>query len=80
MQFFTAIGQRKHGEKCRMNWSAVVGATGRCKIGIHEYTSTKTGEVLKSNEIKKFYEPTGTQAEPTQSPASSFTPGSFKAV
>ena len=60
-----------------MNWSAVVGATGRCKIGIHEYTSTKTGEVLKSNEIKKFYEPTGTQAEPTQSPASSFTPGSF---
>ena len=75
--FFTAIGQRKHGEKCRMNWSAVVGATGRCKIGIHEYTSTKTGEVLKSNEIKKFYEPTGTQAEPTQSPASSFTPGSF---
>ena len=75
--FFTAIGQRKHGEKRRMNWSAVVGATGRCKIGIHEYTSTKTGEVLKSNEIKKFYEPTGTQAEPTQSPASSFTPGSF---
>lgn len=52
MCIFTAIGQRKHGEKCRMNWSAVVGATGRCKIGIHEYTSTKTGEVLKSNEIK----------------------------
>ena len=52
--FFTAIGQRKHGEKMRMNWSAVVGATGRCKIGIHEYTSTKTGEVLKSNKIKKI--------------------------
>lgn len=74
--FFTAIGQRKHGEKCRMNWSAVVGANGRCKVGIHEFPSNRTGEMLKSNEIKKFYEP-DESAPAKETPASSFTPGSF---
>ncbi len=64
--FFTAIGQRQHGEKLKMNWNAVIGSKGRCKLGVREYISDKSGETIKINEIKKFYEP---------KPA--FTPGAF---
>lgn len=53
--FFTSIGQKKKGEKVQMNWNAVLGASGRAKIGIHSYTN-KDGEERKSNEIKRFYE------------------------
>ena len=35
--FFTSIGQRKRGEKLRMNWVRVVGSHGKCHVGIHEY-------------------------------------------
>ena len=35
--FFTAIGQRQHGQRITMNWNAVSGARGRAKIGIREY-------------------------------------------
>lgn len=54
--FFTAIGQRKRGEKLRMNWGAVVGSKGRCKVGIRNWKNEK-GEIVELNEIKKFYEP-----------------------
>lgn len=54
--FFTGIGQRKKGEKITMNWNAVVGSKGRCKIGIHKYTK-ENGDVMTFNEIKRFYEP-----------------------
>ena len=54
--FFIGIGQKKHGEKLRMNWQTVPGSTGRCKVGIRDYTN-KDGEIKHSNEIKKFYEP-----------------------
>lgn len=54
--FFTAIGQRKHGEKLSMNWNAVVGSKGRCKVGIRNWTSSN-GNPMQSNQIKKFYEP-----------------------
>ncbi|MDD3404089.1 MAG: DUF669 domain-containing protein [Hespellia sp.] len=53
--FFTAIGQKKKGEKVKMNWNAVIGATGRCKIGMHTWKGND-GEERKSNEIKRFYE------------------------
>lgn len=59
--FFTAIGQRQHGENLKMNWNTVVGAKGRCKIGVRTYQGQEY------NEIKKFYEP--------EKP--SFTPGNF---
>jgi len=54
--FFTAIGQRKKGERITMNWNAVPGAIGRCKVGVKEWTNDK-GEKIVMNEIKKFYEP-----------------------
>lgn len=52
--FFTCIGEKKKGEKVKMNWSVVTGATGKAKIGIHSYKN-KDGEDRQSNEIKKFY-------------------------
>lgn len=55
--FFTAIGQRKKGEKVTMNWNAVVGARGRARIGIKKWKNDD-GKELTFNEIKKFYEPT----------------------
>jgi len=54
--FFTSIGQRKHGEKVTMNWNAVVGSHGKCKLGIKEWTND-SGDKKTFNEIKKFYEP-----------------------
>ena len=52
--FFTSIGQKKKGEKVKMNWNAVIGAKGRCKVGIHEWTGND-GEKRQVNNIKKFY-------------------------
>ena len=31
-EFFTAIGQRKKGQRVSMNWNAVIGSRGRCKV------------------------------------------------
>jgi len=70
--FFTSIGQRKHGEKVTMNWNAVIGAGGRCKLVIHRWKNDK-GDEFTSNEIKKFYEPKGGP----QSSAKGFEPGRF---
>lgn len=68
--FFSSIGQRKHGEKLRMNWNAVPGAKGRCKVGVREWISDRDGEKKQGNEIKKFY-------EPTEQPCRSFKAGEF---
>lgn len=63
--FFVAIGQRKHGERVTMNWNAVVGSKGRCKVYIDNWTD-KEGKPRQNNKIKKFLEPTtqGTVFQP----------------
>jgi hypothetical protein len=53
--FFRAIGQKKPGEPVRMNWNAVPGAKGRCKVIVSEYTNDK-GEKRTNNKIEKFYD------------------------
>lgn len=53
--FFCGIGQRSRGENKPMDWSKVVGAQGRAKVGFRTYI--KDGREYKVNEIKKFYEP-----------------------
>lgn len=50
--FFEAIGQKQEGERVRMNWNAVPGAVGRCKLEINSYT--KDGEDRQNNQIKTF--------------------------
>lgn len=54
--FFISIGQKKHGEPLRMNWNAVVGAQGKCKVIVDKWTNDK-GEERSNNKIQKFYEP-----------------------
>ncbi|MEG1086140.1 MAG: DUF669 domain-containing protein [Anaerovoracaceae bacterium] len=66
-EFFAGIGQRKKGEKLKMNWNLVVGSHGKAKVGIREYNGKKY------NEIKKFYEP----SEPPKQQQTSFNPGEF---
>lgn len=68
-EFFMAIGQKKKGQPLKMDWNTVVGTKGRCKVGIRNWTS-KDGNPMQSNEIKKFYEP----KQPVQA---TFTPGAF---
>ena len=69
--FFTAIGQKKKGEKITMNWNTVVGSKGRCKVYVDTWTGND-GTEKKSNKIRKFYEP-----EETKPAAGGYTPGRF---
>ncbi|TGA95650.1 hypothetical protein E4665_17725 [Sporolactobacillus shoreae] len=78
--FFAGIGQKKKGEKLRMNWGTVVGATGRVKLEVHEWTGND-GQPKKNNQVKTFIpadevkQPGYTTPFPTQ--GSGFTPGQF---
>ena len=67
--FFTSIGQRKHGEKLKMDWSKVRQASGFCKVGLREYTDNN-GVVRQANQIEKFL-------EPTEAPKREWQRGSF---
>ncbi len=70
--FFTAIGQRKKGEKVSMNWGQVIGSSGRAKVGIRKWKNDN-GEEKVFNEIKKFYEP----SEGPQNSKKGFEAGRF---
>ena len=61
-EFFTCIGQRKHGQRVSMNWNAVTGAHGRCKIGTRVYNGNQY------NDVKKFLEPAAPQPQQYQQP------------
>jgi len=54
-QFFRSIGVKKQGEKVRMNWNAVPGAKGRCKVVVEKYVNDK-GETKEINKISKYYD------------------------
>lgn len=54
-QFFSAIGQRRHGEKIKPRWNEVEGASGRCKVGVRTYE--KNGEEREINEVLRYLEP-----------------------
>ena len=43
--FFGAIGQKKHGEPLRMNWNAVMGAKGVCRVKHREYNGEKYNDI-----------------------------------
>lgn len=76
-EFFTAIGQRKHGETLKMNWPAVMGARGRCKVYVDKWQG-KDGQPKESNKIKKFVAPKNDAATSSTAPAAGgWKPGSF---
>jgi hypothetical protein len=72
--FFIAINQKKHGEKLKMNWNTVIGSTGRCKVYIDKWVNDK-GDEMKSNKIKKFYEPA--DETPNHPAPAQYTAGNF---
>ena len=43
--FFGAIGQKRKGEPLRMDWDAIIGKVGVCKVGSREYNGNKYNEV-----------------------------------
>ena len=69
--FFIAIGQKKHGEPLKMNWNAVVGAQGRCKVVIDTWTGND-GSQRQNNKISKFYEPQQSATQQTTFKAGQF--------
>jgi hypothetical protein len=52
--FFAGIGQKRKGEKLKMNWNAVVGSKGRLKLEINRFTK-KDGGQGTNNQVKTFY-------------------------
>ena len=82
-QFFKAIGQRQHGEAMRMNWNAVPGASGTCRVETRPWKD-RSGKEREGNEIAEFYDPQERPVQPPEPPtpgASSapggYTPGQF---
>lgn len=57
-QFFTCIGQRKKGDRLVPNWRAVIGARGRCRLGVRTWTD-RSGNERKSNQVLEYLEPAG---------------------
>lgn len=53
--FFRSIGQKKHGERLRMDWNAVPGAKGKCRVAVREYTD-RNGNNRTANEVEAFYD------------------------
>lgn len=72
-QFFTSLGLRQHGEKLRMNWAAVAGRSGRCKITKCTYKD-RNGVDREANDVDEFLDPIGAPSAP---PAGGFTLGAF---
>lgn len=56
-EFFTSIGQRQSGQRVAMNWNAVIGSKGRCKVSKRSFESNKDKKLLWTNDIDKFYPP-----------------------
>lgn len=76
--FFTAIGARKSGERIKMDWNKVIGAKGRCKVGVHRWKG-RDGQDMQSNQITRFYEPSAVPAPAQQQSftGGGYTPGRF---
>lgn len=78
-EFFTAIGQRSHGQRLVPRWNEVVGSTGTCKVTIRDWTGND-GTIKQSNDIKKFYEKgyVAASVQPASAaPQAGYTPGQF---
>lgn len=78
-EFFTAIGQRQSGQRVAMNWNAVIGSKGRCKVSKRSFES-RDGKTLWANDIDKFYAPSNADNLPqssTPAATTSYTAGKF---
>lgn len=79
-EFFASIGQKKKGEKLRMNWNTVPGSHGKCKIGFRTYNDDKYNEVKKFYPAAGYDQPQQSYSNPQTPPSAGnngFTPGQF---
>lgn len=53
-QLFLSVAMKRHGEPLKMNWSAIVGKSGKCEVIIRPYQK-KDGSTAQTNDIKYFY-------------------------
>lgn len=57
-EFFRAIGQKKHGEKLRMDWNKVIGASGKLKLkNIEGKTKRDDGSSIIFSNVDKYFDP-----------------------
>ncbi|MDF9845201.1 MULTISPECIES: hypothetical protein [unclassified Paenibacillus] len=52
--FFAGIGQKRKGEKLRMNWQTVIGSKGRLKLEVNNFRG-RDGADKTNNQVKSFY-------------------------
>lgn len=69
--FFAGIGQKKKGERLRMNWNAVIGAKGRLKLIVNHFKG-KDGSDKTNNQVGKFYSPEELNGQQGQAPAKQY--------
>lgn len=65
--FFRSIGQKKHGQEFKMDWTKVLGAKGRAEIEVNEYDGND-GTKKKNNKVKSYIDSPDAQKEETQEP------------
>lgn len=53
--FFRCIGQKKHGEKLKMDWNKVLDSTGRAHFKPRTYAGTD-GQEHQVNDVVRFYD------------------------
>ncbi len=53
-QLFLSVGLKRRGEPLRMNWAALPGKRGVCKVIVHKYND-KNGVQREINRIDKLY-------------------------
>lgn len=53
--FFRCIGQKKHGQKLRPDWQAVIGSQGRGHFKPRDYTGSN-GKSYQANDLESFYD------------------------
>lgn len=57
-QFFVSVGLKEPGKSYVPEWNKVVGAFGRCSLGIREWVGDD-GQTRKANQVKKYLPPEG---------------------
>lgn len=45
--FFGAVGLKQKGQPLKMDWNAIIGKQGVCKVGQHEYNGNKFNDVKR---------------------------------
>ena len=69
-QLFLSVGLKKHGEPLRMNWQALPGKRGVCKVIVHKYM--KDGSEREINRIDKLYAYDEQPQNPVRLPAQQY--------